>query len=244
MRRRSEPAARGIGRKGDRLLPRPRRLDAHRGGRPPSDVGNRHRRRHYPVGIGDRAGGTRGGQCCCSLFWRWRIQYRQFPRKPQHGLAVEASGRAGMRDNGYAEFTPMSAHTVVPQVSVHGQPYGIPSQIVDGNDCCAVLEASRQAVARARAGGGPSIIECLTYRLRGHYVGDPESYRKADEVAEWRDKDPIRRFAGVLMQRRTITQSDVDGMEAAARRRVEEAVQFMAGSAWPAAATVTDLVYA
>ena len=109
-------------------------------------------------------------------------------------------------NNGYAEFTPMSAHTVVSHVSVHGQPYGIPSQIVDGNDTLAVLEAARAAVARARDGGGPTIVECLTYRLRGHYVGDPAAYRKAEEVAEWRDKDPIRRFAGTLMDRKTVTQ--------------------------------------
>src|SRR5262245_24033938 len=119
-------------------------------------------------------------------------------------------------NNGYAEFTPMSAHTVVSHVSVHGQPYGMPSQIVDGNDTLAVLEAARNAVARARERAGPTIVECLTYRLRGHYVGDPEAYRKAEEVAEWRDKDPIRRFAGLLVERGTVTPADVDGLAAAA----------------------------
>jgi acetoin:2,6-dichlorophenolindophenol oxidoreductase subunit alpha len=147
-------------------------------------------------------------------------------------------------NNGYAEFTPMSAHTVVSHVSVHGQPYGIPSEIIDGNDTLAVLKAGRRAVSRAHAGGGPTIVECLTYRLRGHYVGDPESYRKADEVAEWRDKDPIRRFAAALIERGTVTQSDVDAMAAAARARVDEAVRFMTDSPWPAPTSVTDFVYA
>jgi pyruvate dehydrogenase E1 component alpha subunit len=118
------------------------------------------------------------------------------------------------------------------------------AQIVDGNDTLAVLEAARSAVARARDGGGPTIVECLTYRLRGHYVGDPESYRKADEVAEWRDKDPIRRFAGLLMQRATVTQQEVEAMEIAAKARVEEAVRFMEESPWPAPASVADFVYA
>jgi len=147
-------------------------------------------------------------------------------------------------NNGYAEFTPMSAHTVVSHVSVHGQPYGMASQIVDGNDTLAVLEAARNAVARARDGGGPTIVECLTYRLRGHYVGDPESYRKADEVAEWRGKDPIRRFAGLLKERGTVTERDVEAMEASAKARVEGAVRFMEESPWPAPASVADCVYA
>jgi pyruvate dehydrogenase E1 component alpha subunit len=147
-------------------------------------------------------------------------------------------------NNGYAEFTPMSAHTVVSHVSVHGGPYGIPSEIIDGNDTLAVLEAGRRAVARARAGDGPTNVECLTYRLRGHYVGDPESYRKADEVAEWRDKDPIRRFARLLTEGGALTQQDVERMAAAARERVEVAVRFMTESPWPLATSVTDFVYA
>lgn len=147
-------------------------------------------------------------------------------------------------NNGYAEFTPMSAHTVVSHVSAHGEPYGMPSQIVDGNDTLAVLEAARNAVTRARYGGGPTIVECLTYRLRGHYVGDPESYRKADEVAEWRNKDPIRRFVSLLKERAAITDRDIAAMEASARACVEDAVRFMEKSPWPAPASVADFVYA
>jgi TPP-dependent pyruvate/acetoin dehydrogenase alpha subunit len=147
-------------------------------------------------------------------------------------------------NNGYAEFTPMSAHTVVSHVSVHGEPYGIPARIIDGNDVLAVLEAGRAAVARARDGGGPTIVECLTYRLRGHYVGDPASYREAAEVAEWRDKDPIRRFGGWLQQRGTIGASEVEEMASAARARVEDAVRFMTDSPWPAPGAVADHVYA
>jgi pyruvate dehydrogenase E1 component alpha subunit len=147
-------------------------------------------------------------------------------------------------NNGYAEFTPMSAHTVVEHVSDHGKPYGMASQIVDGNDTLAVLDAARSAVTRARKGEGPTIVECLTYRLRGHYVGDPQSYRKADEVEEWRDKDPIRRFAGLLQQRKILTQEQIDAMESAAKARVEDAVRFMNDSPWPSPASTADFVYA
>lgn len=147
-------------------------------------------------------------------------------------------------NNGYAEFTPMSAHTVVSSVSAHAAPYGMASQIVDGNDTLAVLAAARDAVARARDGGGATIVECLTYRLRGHYVGDPESYRKADEVAEWRGKDPIRRFADLLKQRSIVTDGDNQAMQASARALVEAAVRFMEQSPWPLPASVADFVYA
>jgi pyruvate dehydrogenase E1 component alpha subunit len=147
-------------------------------------------------------------------------------------------------NNGYAEFTPMSAHTVVSHVSVHGKPYGIPADIIDGNDTLAVLNAARAAVARAREGGGPTIVECQTYRLRGHYVGDPASYRKADEVAEWRDKDPIRRFTGLLQQRGTITAHEIDALTAAARARVDDAVAFARESPQPTPQSVADHVYA
>lgn len=146
-------------------------------------------------------------------------------------------------NNGYAEFTPMSAHTVVSSVSAHAGPYGIAAQIVDGNDALAVLAAARDAVARAHGGGGATIVECLTYRLRGHYVGDPESYRKADEVAEWRSKDPIRRFSVLLKERAIVTDGDIQKMQAGAETLVDDAVRFMEQSPWPLPASVADFVY-
>ncbi len=147
-------------------------------------------------------------------------------------------------NNGYAEFTPMSAHTVVSHVSVHGQPYGIPACVIDGNDTLAVLAAAQEAAVRARDGGGPTIVECLTYRLRGHYVGDPTAYRQADEVAEWRDKDPIRRFSTLLASQGVLGPDDMEAMRARARAKVEDAVRFMMESPWPAAASVADFVCA
>jgi pyruvate dehydrogenase E1 component alpha subunit len=147
-------------------------------------------------------------------------------------------------NNGYAEFTPRSAHTVVKNVSDHGQPYGMASCIIDGNDVLAVLEAARDAVARARAGNGPTLIECLTYRLRGHYVGDPQAYRTADEVADWREHDPIRRFVRILLDRQIVATAEIEQAEASARASIDDAVRFMTDSPWPAPETVTNFVYA
>ena len=146
-------------------------------------------------------------------------------------------------NNGYAEFTPMSAHTVVENISDHGKPYGIPAAIINGNDVAAVLKAARSAIKHARDGKGPTIIECLTYRLRGHYVGDPEAYRGADEVDEWREKDPIRAFTQQLLDTKQIIQAMTTDMRAQAEATVDDAVAFMRESAWPDPETVADYVY-
>ena len=89
-------------------------------------------------------------------------------------------------NNGYAEFTPRSAHTVVERVSDVVAPYRIERATVDGNDVSEVWEAFARFLAAARAGGGPFLLEYLTHRVRGHYEGDPGRYREALAEAEWR----------------------------------------------------------
>ena len=116
-------------------------------------------------------------------------------------------------NNGYAEFSPLSAHTKVERLARHAETYGIPAVTVDGNDASAVREAARDGVARARAGGGPTFVEGLTYRLRGHYEGDPGKYRELSELADWKregsDRAVHRRVPGWTLRPR--------GMEARAR---------------------------
>lgn len=100
-------------------------------------------------------------------------------------------------NNHYAELTPVSDH-LNGEVHAYARAHRLPGEVVDGNDVLAVRAAADQAVARARAGDGPTLLECMTYRWSGHYVGDPERYRSAEEVAEWKAKDPIGRLAAVL----------------------------------------------
>ncbi len=146
-------------------------------------------------------------------------------------------------NNGYAEFTPMSEHTVVERLSIHGQPYGIPSEVVDGNNVLEVLSATRRAVERARQGNGPTIVECLTYRLRGHYVGDPANYRKAQEVEEWRQKDPIGNLRASLIQQGALTEAEADAIQEQAQDRVEQAAQFALASPILGADAVAEQVF-
>lgn len=146
-------------------------------------------------------------------------------------------------NNGYAEFTPSSAHTVVEKVVDHASLYKIPGVTIDGNDVMEVRMSAIRAVEQARAGSGPAFLECLTYRLRGHYEGDPARYRQLSEVAEWKAKDPIARFTKWLTKNQ-ISVEKIQEAEKLARRRVEEAIAFALASPWPDPSEVTTHVYA
>ena len=98
-------------------------------------------------------------------------------------------------NNQYAEMTPSEVHLNSNQISGYAAPHGVPAETVDGNDALAVREAATRAVQRARDGAGPTLLECLTYRWHGHFEGDAQKYRSADEVAAWRQRDPLRLLA-------------------------------------------------
>jgi pyruvate dehydrogenase E1 component alpha subunit len=145
-------------------------------------------------------------------------------------------------NNGYAEFTPLSAHTNIERLAQHAKTYGIAASTVDGNDLVTVREATRKAIERARAGRGPIFIECLTHRLRGHYEGDPAKYRELSQVAEWKKKDPIARFTKVLKASKSITEKETEAVEREARALVEKAAAFALASPWPAPSEVDSQV--
>jgi TPP-dependent pyruvate/acetoin dehydrogenase alpha subunit len=133
-------------------------------------------------------------------------------------------------NNGYAEFSPLSAHTKVERLARHAETYGIPAVTVDGNDAFAVRDAAREAVERARAGGGPSFVEALTYRLRGHYEGDPGKYRELSELADWKAKDPILRFVATAG-----LDAETADAEARARAEIDAATEVALAAPFPTA---------
>jgi len=136
-------------------------------------------------------------------------------------------------NNGYAEFTPLSAHTKVERLAQHAKTYGIPSTTVDGNDLLAVRQAASKAIEKTRQGKGPSFIECLTHRLRGHYEGDPAKYRELSQVTEWKKKDPIARFTSELQREKVISKNEIETVEREARDLVNKAAEFALASTWP-----------
>src|SRR5262249_19560816 len=104
-----------------------------------------------------------------------------------------------VQNNGYAISVPLSKQTAAPTLAAKGIGYGIPSLLVDGNDAAAVFAAVRTAVERAAAGGGPTLIEALTYRIEAHTNADDATrYRNADEVQAWLARDPITRLEAYL----------------------------------------------
>jgi len=147
-------------------------------------------------------------------------------------------------NNGYAEFTPLSAHTKIERLAQHAKTYGMPASTVDGNDLFAVRDAMTQAVEKCRAGKGPVFVECLTHRMRGHYEGDPAKYRELSQLAEWKKKDPIARVARMLKSKKAITDAQLETIESEARALADKAAEFSLSSPWPADTDVDSQVYA
>ncbi len=122
--------------------------------------------------------------------------------------------------------------------------YGMPAVSVDGNDVLAVREAAQEAVERARAGGGPSFLECKTWRHRAHFEGEDVSlYRNEEEHQGWLTKEPIKRFAQKLLERGTVTQEELEAQEESVRAEIDEAVRFAEESPEPAPEEALEDVY-
>jgi len=121
--------------------------------------------------------------------------------------------------------------------------YDIPGFVVDGNDVIAVYEAAGEAIQRARAGEGPALIECKTYRYRGHFEGDPMIYRTREEEEMWKAKDPIPRFEAKLKEMGVLTEAQAREINERIIAQVEEAVRFAEESPWPTPEEVLEDVY-
>jgi acetoin:2,6-dichlorophenolindophenol oxidoreductase subunit alpha len=121
--------------------------------------------------------------------------------------------------------------------------YDIPGVVVDGNDVMAVYEAASEAVKRARGGEGPSLIECKTYRQRGHFEGDPCSYRGQEELGEWLAKDPLPRFEKKLLDMKVLTSGKASDIKGSILKTIEGAVRFAEESPYPDPSELASDVY-
>ena len=147
-------------------------------------------------------------------------------------------------NNGWAEFTPLSSHTLVERLADHANTYLMANVTVDGNDVLAVKHAMSEAVERARASGGPTLVEALTYRHGGHYIGDPARYREAAQVVEWKARDPVLRFQRYLGTQKGVGVEAVQQAEARARAAVEEAASYALDSPLPSPEDLETDLYA
>jgi 2-oxoisovalerate dehydrogenase E1 component len=146
-------------------------------------------------------------------------------------------------NNLYATEVPFARASASPYVAKRAASYGMPGVEVDGNDVLAVYAAAGEAVQRARSGGGPTLIECKTYRTRAHGEGMRDAgYRTRDEVDAWKARDPLVLLRDRLAGRNA--QARLDAIDAEVQQLVEDAVAFAEASPTPDAATVTDHLYA
>jgi pyruvate dehydrogenase E1 component alpha subunit len=147
-------------------------------------------------------------------------------------------------NNKYGMSMDIAQAMAVPNVADRADAYGMPGIVVDGNDLPAVAAAARDAVERARTGAGPTLVECKTYRLRGHSKSDRNLYRTKDEIEAWRARDPIRRLEAELVAQGRFDASALAGIEAAAQAEIERALEFAKSSPDPDPAELTRDVYA
>jgi TPP-dependent pyruvate/acetoin dehydrogenase alpha subunit len=144
--------------------------------------------------------------------------------------------------NGYAEMTPSTVHLSTTTVADYARPHGIPAETVDGNDALQVREAADRAVQRARAGEGPTLLECRTYRIRGHFEGDPARYRDADEVDAWRRLDPLRLLRDHVAVD-SVLSTQLDEADRQCRAEIDAAIAWARTQPEPSPADLTQHVY-
>jgi pyruvate dehydrogenase E1 component alpha subunit len=148
-------------------------------------------------------------------------------------------------NNGYAEFTPQSGHMLLTDVADRAAAYGMPGVIVDGMDALAVHRAAADAVARARAGAGPMMIEAKTYRFFDHQgvKGLRHPYRSDEEVAEWKARDPIDLLEARAVADGTATRAELDEVWQRTRDEIAEAIAYAEASPLPDPADLLHNVY-
>ena len=147
-------------------------------------------------------------------------------------------------NNMYATEVPFAYASKSSSIACRAQGYGLPGVEVDGNDVLAVYQAAGEAVRRARSGNGPTLIECHTYRTRAHSEGMRDSgYRTVEEVEAWKARDPIQLYRTSLIAVGTVTQEDIDALEADMQKMAEEAANFARKSPMPDPKTVTDYLF-
>jgi pyruvate dehydrogenase E1 component alpha subunit len=169
------------------------------------------------------------------------------------GTFHEAANMAGLwklpvvylcENNLYGISVSQPRHQAIKDVTVRAAGYGMPGVVADGMDVLDVYQKVTEAVERARRGEGPTLVECKTYRYGGHHCGEPgTAYRTKEEIAAWRDKDPLPRFSAQLISEGTLTAAELAELEQSVAALLDEAVEFGKASPLPAPEDALNDVY-
>ncbi|HLN92412.1 MAG TPA: thiamine pyrophosphate-dependent dehydrogenase E1 component subunit alpha [Thermoanaerobaculia bacterium] len=149
-----------------------------------------------------------------------------------------------VENNGWAYSTPFRKQTAAKSLADRAPAYGIPGTSVDGNDVVAVYEASREAVRRARSGGGPTLVEAVTYRMKGHAEHDAQAYVPREELDDWARRDPIVRHAERLLASGAVTAADLEAIDRSIAEELDRDVAEAERCPYPAADQALADVYA
>jgi TPP-dependent pyruvate/acetoin dehydrogenase alpha subunit len=148
------------------------------------------------------------------------------------------------QNNQYGEHTPLRMATAVERIAQRGAAYDMPALTVDGNDPIAMWKAAGEAVQRARAGEGPTLIEAVTYRFWGHLLGDAMEYMPKEERQAAMDADPVPRYRQWLLDHGHATEDELAAVDARAAAAIEDAVQYALDASPPELSELTTDVYA
>jgi len=149
-----------------------------------------------------------------------------------------------VQNNLWAESVPLRLQTALTNLSDRAKAYGFPGYPLDGNDVLAVYDAAQTAIARARAGEGPTLLECKTYRWYGHSEIDPAKYRVKEEVEQWKKRDPVATFEKKLMDRKLLSEESKKEIVAETTKEINEAVEFADQSPYPDGSELWDNIWA
>jgi acetoin:2,6-dichlorophenolindophenol oxidoreductase subunit alpha len=201
---------------------------------------------NVPMALGSALAARRAGagQVAVVFFGDGAVQAGHFAESVNLAALWELPLILVCENNGFAEFTSRAEHSKVERVSDVVAPYGFARETVDGNDAAAVWDGFGAFLEEARRGRGPMLLECLTYRLRGHYEGDPAHYREALKKEDWREKDPILRLQRRGLEEGWFGEVDLEAAEREAAEAVEEAVEFARASPFPPESLPGELTYA
>lgn len=146
-------------------------------------------------------------------------------------------------NNYYGISMSQERHMAIKDIADRSAAYAMPGVTVDGNDVMAVYEASGEAIARARKGNGPTLIECKTYRQRGHFEGDALVYRCKEELEEWLEKDPIPRFVAFVKENGFLSADEIAAIDKQIADEIDEAIEFSEKSSFPAVEKTVEDIY-
>lgn len=187
--------------------------------------------------LGAALSGKRHGRVAVAFFGDGAANQAYFHECLNMAMVLRLPAVFVCENNLYGEFTPMASVTAGADIAGRARAYDMPSAVVDGNDLWAVHAAVAEAVERARSGGGPTLLECRTYRHYGHSKSDPAPYRSKEEVEEWLARDPLK-LARTRLLEDGVPEAQIDDAEARAKAVIDQAVEAAVAAPYPDPAQV------